>query len=303
MKTIYPNYYKGFKCIADKCNHSCCIGWEIDIDKHSLSYYEALTGKFSKRLKDAISYDGEPHFILTNGERCPFLNKDGLCDMIIELGEEALCDICTDHPRFRNYYKDAVELGLGLCCEAAASLILNNQAAFSLENFSLNDNVYTPKEKALLSLRSELIEIMKNRNESLQKRHNRLMSKLGCNLTDKNISKWCDFYLGLERLDSAWGEILEELREASPKDIYSNLDPAAEIALEQLTIYFLYRYIPMSTSVEETKKYLCFSIISTKMIAAILSKGKFSIEECARMYSSEIEYSDENVVKICNEFS
>ena len=32
MKIIAPNYYPAFRCIADKCRHSCCIGWEIDID-------------------------------------------------------------------------------------------------------------------------------------------------------------------------------------------------------------------------------------------------------------------------------
>ena len=33
MKTYAPKYYQQFHCIADKCKHSCCIGWEIDIDK------------------------------------------------------------------------------------------------------------------------------------------------------------------------------------------------------------------------------------------------------------------------------
>ena len=26
-----PSYYKTFQCIADKCEHSCCIGWEIEL--------------------------------------------------------------------------------------------------------------------------------------------------------------------------------------------------------------------------------------------------------------------------------
>ena len=36
MKLFAPEYYKQFKCIADKCTHSCCIGWEIDIDEEAL---------------------------------------------------------------------------------------------------------------------------------------------------------------------------------------------------------------------------------------------------------------------------
>ena len=32
MKLFAPKYYTEFSCIADRCRHSCCIGWEIDID-------------------------------------------------------------------------------------------------------------------------------------------------------------------------------------------------------------------------------------------------------------------------------
>ena len=35
MKVVVPNYYNQFKCIAEKCHHNCCIGWEIDIDDHA----------------------------------------------------------------------------------------------------------------------------------------------------------------------------------------------------------------------------------------------------------------------------
>ena len=40
MKLYAPTYYKNFKCIADACEHSCCIGWEIDIDPEALEKYE-----------------------------------------------------------------------------------------------------------------------------------------------------------------------------------------------------------------------------------------------------------------------
>ena len=43
MKLYAPKYYKNFKCIADRCPHSCCIGWEIDIDRTTLTKYESLS--------------------------------------------------------------------------------------------------------------------------------------------------------------------------------------------------------------------------------------------------------------------
>ena len=109
MITSYPSYYKDFACIADKCRHSCCIGWEIDIDADSLRRYEALEGPMGDCIRRGIDYTGTPHFRLTEGERCFFLRQDGLCQMYRELGEDALCQICTDHPRFRRVLPDRVE--------------------------------------------------------------------------------------------------------------------------------------------------------------------------------------------------
>ena len=103
MTVTVPFYYKDFKCIANKCRHSCCIGWEIDIDDETFDFYKSVKGDFGKKLKSYIkSESGINSFILDKNERCPFLNKDNLCDIYIELGENNLCQICSDHPRFRN---------------------------------------------------------------------------------------------------------------------------------------------------------------------------------------------------------
>ena len=129
MEFVFPDYYKDFRCIAGDCRHSCCIGWEIDIDEDSLAFFESVPGEFGDRLRQNISKYGDAHFVLGEGERCPFLNRDNLCDIILTLGEEHICGICTDHPRFRNELPGRVETGLGLCCEEAARLILSKKRA------------------------------------------------------------------------------------------------------------------------------------------------------------------------------
>ena len=86
MKIIKPNYYQNFQCIAEQCRHNCCIGWEIDIDEDTLSYYQALGGEMGARLKKEIATDSTPHFILGAHERCPFSNDGNLCDIITEYG-------------------------------------------------------------------------------------------------------------------------------------------------------------------------------------------------------------------------
>ena len=57
MNKIVPDYYKKFKCIADKCKHSCCIGWEIDIDEHTYNKYMNIKNEFGNKLKNNIKSD------------------------------------------------------------------------------------------------------------------------------------------------------------------------------------------------------------------------------------------------------
>ena len=124
-----PAYYKAFRCIGSDCTENCCIGWEIDVDEDSLAYYETVPGDFGERLRASIApadaQIGEPaHFRLDAEERCPLLNDCNLCEVLLHLGEDKMAQICTDHPRYYEWFSDGREDGLGLCCEAAAELIL-----------------------------------------------------------------------------------------------------------------------------------------------------------------------------------
>ncbi len=133
----YPSYYKEFQCIASSCSDSCCVGWEIDIDEETWEKYQQVGGEFGKRLKDNIQVFQEEGrecacFSMDETERCPFLNEKNLCDIILNLGEEYLGQICTDHPRYYDWFVDGQECGIGLCCEEAARLILQERK-FRLE--------------------------------------------------------------------------------------------------------------------------------------------------------------------------
>ena len=125
MKLIAPSYYQRFRCIAGKCRHSCCKGWEIDIDSVSVE-------RFKRLGVGSISEEGTPHFILREGDVCHHLRSDGLCQLICDHGEDVLCDICRDHPRFRNFWTGFAEVGLGLSCEEAARIILSEKEPLRL---------------------------------------------------------------------------------------------------------------------------------------------------------------------------
>ena len=277
-----PSYYKDFKCIADKCKHNCCIGWEIDIDEDTLEYYNKVDGSLGQRFKENISLDDCPHFILRENDRCPFLNSCGLCDIITELGDEALCDICADHPRYRNYFADRLEMGLGLACEEAARLVLSQKEKTVLVDLESGEKT------DLFPERQKIIDLLQNRSIPFYKR-----------LEGFFPFKQKDFfslYSSLERLDNEWDKYIELLK-ADTADNLCEWDTV----FEQLAVYFVLRH-----TAESFEAGVLFSIYSVYIIQKICSalkakNGTLSFAEIVdicRMYSSEIEYSDQNIEKI-----
>ena len=154
MKIVAPDYYPEFHCIAGECRHTCCQGWEVDIDEETLAHYAAYP-----EIMEKIGKEETPHFRLEEEERCPFLRKDGLCELIVRHGEGILAQICRDHPRFRNFWSDRTEIGLGLVCEEAGRLILGREKPMTL--ITLSDDgeeiALSEEEEWLLSYRDALL--------------------------------------------------------------------------------------------------------------------------------------------------
>ena len=62
MPSVYPDFYPRFRCRAERCRHSCCRGWEIDVDEASAAYYRALPGELGDALRAALTEDEEGAF-------------------------------------------------------------------------------------------------------------------------------------------------------------------------------------------------------------------------------------------------
>lgn len=134
-----PSYYKDFRCIADRCQDSCCIGWEIDIDEDTFSYYKSIGGAFGERLRAHMETEECNSFTLRENGWCPFLNEKKLCDICIELGEEALCEVCTEFPRFTMEYENVREKVLCLSCEEVGRLIFSSDEKITWEEREIAD--------------------------------------------------------------------------------------------------------------------------------------------------------------------
>jgi hypothetical protein len=119
----YPSYYKSFSCIGGICPDSCCSGWEVDVDDNSAELYKNVPFAVGKKLKEKLYRDKEGYkFHLTPDKRCPFLNDDNLCELILSMGEGALCVTCTEYPR---YFFDVGKyslVDLTLSCPEAARI-------------------------------------------------------------------------------------------------------------------------------------------------------------------------------------
>ena len=300
MKLIVPDYYEKFACIAGKCKHSCCIGWEIDIDEETLADYQSVGGAFGERLREGIEIgDGGACFRLCRDERCPFLNEDGLCDIILNLGEEHLSQICTDHPRFCSFYGDRTELGLGLCCEEAGRLILSKKK--KTKRIVLQDDGeygdLTEKEESLLCEREKMFSIVQNRSMSISARIRVLCKEFCVDVPQKSFGEWIDTFLSLEIMDGAWEALL---REAKENGIPQEESDAFEPAWEQLLWYFIYRHV--SDPEQGVRKKIFFSVLGVSFIRGLFAyvckrDGKADLDslvELCRLYSCEIEYSEEN---------
>lgn len=118
----YPEYYTEFACIGGSCKDSCCIGWELDIDEETYNYYKNVQGDFGDRLRVSMHEDEENTFTLKDDGRCPFLNEDNLCDIYIILGEESLCNVCTEYPRNHEIIGDYKQSDIGLSCLECARM-------------------------------------------------------------------------------------------------------------------------------------------------------------------------------------
>ena len=135
MNLFYPDYYHQFFCIAGSCPDSCCKEWDVTVDEASAAMYRALEGPLGDDLRRVLEdEDGETLMRQTPDRRCPMWRQDGLCRIQAELGEAALCQVCTEFPRLRHDYGDFVELGLELSCPEAARLILQHPSPAMMQS-------------------------------------------------------------------------------------------------------------------------------------------------------------------------
>lgn len=249
MKYHKPSFFDQFKCIGSACTDTCCAGWEIEVDETTAQGYLAEKGAFGDRLRREIGSEPGEYFFKLKNNRCPFLNKENLCDIFINLGEDRLCDICREHPRFYNWFGDYTEVGLGLCCEEAERLLFSNSKPLTFVeevHTDASDLLDDESEECeqMLEERKAIFSILQNRKKNIGARLKRLLLQLPYAdemlLLTVPILEWDDpesipkldynanpstttlkssalflirFFGGMESLDETWPSMMKELEQ------------------------------------------------------------------------------------------
>lgn len=262
MKYHKPSFFDQFKCIGSACTDTCCAGWEIEVDETTAQGYLAEKGAFGDRLRREIGSEPGEYFFKLKNNRCPFLNKENLCDIFINLGEDRLCDICREHPRFYNWFGDYTEVGLGLCCEEAERLLFSDSKPLTFVeevHTDASDLLDDESEECeqMLEERKAIFSILQNRKKNIGARLKRLLLQLPYAdemlLLTVPILEWDDpesitkldynakpstntlkssalflirFFGGMESLDKTWPSMMKELEQNI--DSLIDVDKAAE---------------------------------------------------------------------------
>ena len=283
VRTLVPDFYDKFTCKAGACRHTCCQKWIIDVDEVTARLYFEQQGKLGAALKNNIVQDEEGYHLRLNKDGfCPFLQKDGLCHLFVEMGEDSLCEICAAHPRFYEYFqgeREDIELGgVGLCCEATCELLLATEAPLQF---------YLEDEPEPLNFAQVLGKINVELSENLS-------------YIPKLAPEYLKFVLACmtktEPIDEAWTAHMRELNKLLP-----HLQPRLEQAAATISTaiftkifqYILYRQLEKSTDISTTVIEAYGQLNMAYIFLESVVTG--DLAETIRRWSEQIEYDDDNV--------
>ena len=324
MKTKIPDYFHDFRCLAGSCPDTCCGQWEIVVDEAAKARYLSVEGPLGRQIREALTtQDGEDCMVLMNG-RCPLLTQDGLCPIVTELGEEFLSTTCHTHPRFTEVYGGYQETMLSVSCPEAARLLLDRTEPLSF----VTENDDTPPEPndldadlffQLLESRETAIQLIQDRSRPLSDRLALLLCFAG--RLDRHYDNYglCQTFSALYRNPGyqqrqlvrirrlrKYGTLIparqvfnamEHLTQEFPEQL-KNLEwtsaDAYPVPLEQLTVYFLFRGWLKAACDGYIWRQAAAAVVSILTVAG-LAKTMGGVQQAARLYSKEVEHSEDNL--------
>ena len=298
MISLYPTFYHTFQCKADQCHHTCCQKWTIDVDEETAKLYQTLPTPLGEDLRKFMTVDDEGYYFMFSDKQptCPLLREDGLCRVVLELGEDSLCDTCHMHPRFYKYIEDLELCGVGLSCEESVEKLLateSDQLLFTIED---DDSEFTAEDRPVLENIFDLLAL--GINPAI------------CQFTLNHSIHYCQelvtIYKKTEPIDEEWTNQLAHLEAmlssttATNTTDLLNLDAQETATLNKVYQYILYRQIDMLAeySLESLVRYA----FDATLFIALLTHQFGNLPEQIRRWSEQIEYDEDNVSYLFNAY-
>lgn len=290
-----PKYFRGFECIAGDCPDSCCQGWEVDADEASLNFYKTLDGEIGKRIASVLSKDefGNTIFTLAERKRCPFLNKENLCDMHIAIGGEHTPYTCRMFPRFINSFGSVKEMGISFSCPVASDIMFSQTERISFDS-EVNDEPLELNEidgelyYYLLNAREKAYDIIYDRSLTMAHRLVKLLDYA------KELQEYVepydegeeelsffDVFKNPELINPEWKDKVKNGKISEITDDYYN---------ESICAYFIFRYFM-------TAVFDCDILSKVKMaVVGVLIPACFGRDSWTmHLWSKETEHSQYNM--------
>ena len=300
---IAPKYLKKFKCLAGACPESCCKqGWEIALDTDTVRHYKACgVLDIEEHLK--IGADGDTVLKLKENGVCPYLNKDGLCDLYIA-SNGVLGEICREYPRFYEEYDGFTETGISVSCPEALRLVFNaTEEDYTLTDAKTDDNLLnflilarktafsvifnektaenaTKKLLYLGYLLQEAIDFGESEANTLPK-----ANELNQADFEYQTAELKEILLQCEILNPRWQELLK-----SPE---VQATEATEQEKKSYLAYLCYRYFLKGINTEDELQVINAIIGAFRLTTAL----PCNLKTATTLFAKEIEHNPENIQK------
>lgn len=160
--------YEKFKCTADKCKFTCCKGWDINVDTNTYNKWKEKDDL--NYLLDNVRFiksHGENNYLIkkeTKG-KCPMLSDEGLCNIVINHGDEYLSLTCQSFPRIDNDFEDVKELTLSCSCPEVVNIISDMKEKTCID---YNAELSYIEDLGCLKIREALVNILQKEDISLE---------------------------------------------------------------------------------------------------------------------------------------
>ncbi len=190
---LMPSYIQKFKCIGSVCEDTCCSGWRVEIDKDTFYKYKTskavtlkpLFNRYVKRNKNSKNNTDYGKIIMGEHRRCPFLDKESLCSIQKNFGEDYLSNTCWSYPKIHNSIDDQIErIGVMSCPEIVRKALFNPEGiifekleisictkdAFVGRHKFLGESFVEKPEKYFWEIRIMSLSILQNRKYPFDQR-------------------------------------------------------------------------------------------------------------------------------------